>query len=80
MATAQHSKPPARYRLHWGAGYVQPVIDEIHGIEAFNHPSYSDRERRRIERLAAGATLDLSEHLPEGYTPRTIEHTVTRLS
>jgi len=78
MGTRQGNTQPAQYRLHWGAGYNQPH-DSTHDREVFNHPTYSDKERRQLDRLKPGQSLDLTQHLPEGYSPRALVHTVTRV-
>lgn len=80
MVQRRGNLQPAQYRLHWGTGYVPTPADEIHDVDHFNHPSYSDADRRKIDRLKVGATLDLSDRLPEGYTPRKVVHTIERLS
>lgn len=79
MGTRQGSTQPAQYRLHWGSGYDQPTPDETHDRAFFDHPSYTDKDRRQVDRLKPGQSLDLTQHLPEGYHPRAMVHTVTRV-
>ena len=72
----------AKYRLHWGLGYVPQPVDEIHDqdhIESSGH--YEPTEQRRIARLKVGETWTVNDvRTVKHATGAKLIHSVTRLS